>query len=98
MLAEFLQFSSRVKPGGSVAISKARPGFAEIDGMKIRPIDHWRDVATKLDEMLAPVQLFGFILRPERNMMHRTRRDSPHPVSGKQAGQRFCPVQCRRAK
>src|SRR5438552_3849707 len=53
--------------------------FAEIDGMKIRPIDHWGHVITKLDELLAPLQLFGFILRPERNMMHRTRSDPARP-------------------
>src|SRR5689334_9265446 len=63
-------------------LKKHAAGFAEINGMKIRAIDHWRHVVAELDELLAPLELFGLILRAERNMMHRTRRYAPHPGVG----------------
>ena len=61
---------------------KHATGFAEIDGMKIDAIHHRRDIVAEIDELLAPLELFGFVLRPERNMMHRTRRDSARPSVG----------------
>src|SRR5438034_8274801 len=77
MLAELLEFFVQGKTRWHRRdFEQHAAGFAEINGMKIRPIDHWRDVITKLDEMFAPLELFGFILRPERNMMHRSRRDA----------------------
>src|SRR6266496_215982 len=77
MLAELLQFFVQSETGRLRGdFKKYATGFAEIDGMKIRPIDHWRHIVAKLDEMLAPLELFGFILRPERNVMYRSRRDS----------------------
>src|SRR5437016_5396097 len=83
MCAEFFQLLVQSKTWWlGRDFKKHAAGFAEIDGMKIRPIDHWGDVITKLDELLAPLQLFGFILRPERNVMHRTRSDPARPGVG----------------
>ena len=83
MRAEFLQFFIQSETGRLRGdFKKHAAGFAEIDGMKIRPIDHWRHVVAKIDEMFAPLELFGFVLRPERNVMHRTRRDAAHPSVG----------------
>ena len=42
----------------------------DVDGMKISAIDHRRDVAAKIDEMLAPLELFGLVLRAKGNVMH----------------------------
>jgi len=53
--------------------------FAEIDGMKIDAIHHRRDIVAEIDEMLAPLELFGIVLCAKRNMMHRTGGDAPHP-------------------
>src|SRR5213080_2593951 len=53
-------------------------GFAEINGMKISAIDYWRDIVAEIDEMLAPVELFGFVLRAKRNVMHRTGGNAPN--------------------
>ena len=57
---------------------KHATGFAEIDGMKIDAIHHRRDVVAEIDEMLAPLELFGIVLCPKRNMMHRTGGDAAH--------------------
>ena len=46
--------------------------------MKIRPIDHRRDIIAEIYEMFVPLQLFGFVLCAKGNMMHRTRRDPAH--------------------
>src|SRR2546430_5914152 len=51
-------------------------GFAEIDGMKIDAIHHRRDIVAEIDEMLAPLELFGIVLCAKRNMMHRTGGDA----------------------
>ena len=45
-------------------------GFAEINGMKIGAIDHWRHVVAKIDEMFAPLELFVIVLRAKRDVMH----------------------------
>src|SRR5436190_17777517 len=79
MPTEFFQFFVQSKTGWlSRDFKKHAAGFAEINGMKIRAIDHWRHVVAKIDEMFAPLELFGLVLRAKRNMMHRTRSDSPH--------------------
>src|SRR5437762_2348813 len=51
-------------------------GFTEVNGMKISAIDYWRHVVAKIDETLAPLELFGLVLRSKRNVMHRTSRDA----------------------
>ena len=45
-------------------------GFAEVNGMKIRAIDYWCDVVAEIDEMFAPLELFGLVLRSKRNVMY----------------------------
>ena len=70
MRAEFLQFFVQGETGRLRGdFKKDAAGFAEINRMKIGAIDHWCDVVTKLDELVAPIELFGLILRPEGNMM-----------------------------
>jgi len=87
MCAEFFQFFVQSKTGRlGRNLEENATGLSEINRMKIGPIDHWRDVVAELDEMLAPLELFGFILRPERNVMYRSRRDPAH-ASVRQAKQ-----------
>ena len=83
MITEFFQRFVQSKTRGlGRDFKKHAAWFAEIDGMKIRPIDHWRDVVTKIDKLLAPLELFGLILRAKCDMMHRTRRDPAHTRIG----------------
>src|SRR6266481_5273891 len=51
-------------------------GLSEINRMKISPIDHWRRIVAEIDEMLAPLELFGIVLCAKRNMMNRTGGDA----------------------
>lgn len=44
--------------------------LAEVNGMKIRAIDYWRDVVAKIDQMFAPLELFGLVLCAKGNVMH----------------------------
>src|SRR4029077_2436787 len=79
MRTEFLQFFVQRKTGWlGRDFEQHAAGLAEINGMKISAIDHRRDVAAKVDEMLAPLELFGLVLRAEGNMMHRTGRNATH--------------------
>ena len=71
MCAEFVQFFIQRKTGRLGRDFKQHAaGFAEINGMKISAIDYWRDVVAKIDKMLAPLELFGLVLRSKRNVMH----------------------------
>ena len=71
MRAEFFQLFVQRKAGRlSRDFEQHAAGFAEINGMKISAIDHWRDVVAKFDEMLAPLELFRLVLRSKRNVMH----------------------------
>ena len=47
--------------------------------MKIRTIDHGRDVIAKINQMFPPFYLFGLVPRAKGNVMHRTRGNTPHP-------------------
>src|SRR5262249_21621457 len=77
--AEFFDFLVQREPGRlSRNFEQHASGFPEIDRMKISAIDYWRDVVPKIDETLAPLKLFGLVLRSERNVMHRTGRDASH--------------------
>src|SRR5262245_46256632 len=79
MRAEFFQFLVQRKTGRvSRDFKQYTAGFAEINGMKIRAINYRCDVVAKVDETLAPVKLFGLILCPKGNVMHRTGRDATH--------------------
>src|SRR5215471_10259591 len=79
MRTEFLDLLVQSKTGRlSRDFKQHAAGFAEIDRMKISAIDYRRDVVAKIDETLAPHELFGFVLRSKRNVMHRTRRDATH--------------------
>src|SRR5438046_1967374 len=79
MRAEFVQFFVQRKTGRlSRDFEQHAAGLAEIDGMKISAIDHRRDVAAEINEMLAPLELFGLVLRAKGNMMHRTGRNATH--------------------
>src|SRR5215470_9766838 len=79
MVAEFFHLLVQRETGrfsGDFKEHAAR--FAEINGMKISAIDYWRDVIAKIDETLAPLELFGLILGSKRNVMHRTGRNAAH--------------------
>src|SRR5438552_13558210 len=79
MCAEFLQFFVQRKTGWlGRDFEQHAAGLTEINGVKISAIDHWRDVVAKIDEMLAPLKLFGVVLRSKSNMMHRTGGDAAH--------------------
>src|SRR4029077_13950226 len=79
MRAEFIQFFvQRETWRVSRDFEQHAAGFAEINGMKIIAIHHWRDVVAKIDEMLAPLELFGVVLRSKSNVMHRTGGDAAH--------------------
>src|SRR5262249_33794675 len=79
MRTEFLDLLVQSKTGRlSRDFKQHAAGFAEIDRMKISAIDYRRDVVAKIDETLAPHELFGFVPRSKRNVMHRTRRDATH--------------------
>src|SRR5439155_5856274 len=43
--------------------------------MKITAIYYWSHVVVEFDEMLAPLQLLGIVLRAEGNVMHRSSRN-----------------------
>ena len=71
MCTEFVQFFIQSKAGRlSRDFKQHATGLAEINGMKVSAIDYWRDVVAKVDEMLAPLELFGLVLRSKRNVMH----------------------------
>ena len=71
MRAEFFQLFIQRKTGWLGCDFKQHAArLAEIDGMKISAIDYWRDVVAKIDEMLAPLELFSLVLRSKRNVMH----------------------------
>ena len=71
MRTEFFQFLVQRKTGRlGRDFEQHAAGFAEINGMKISAIDYWRDVVAKIDEMLAPLELFRLVLRSKRNVMH----------------------------
>ena len=79
MPAQFFHFfvqGETGRLGGDFEQHAAR--LAEINGMKISAIDYRRDVVAKIDEVLAPLELFGFVLRSKCNVMHRTGRDAAH--------------------
>src|SRR5882762_5539135 len=79
MCTEFFQFLIQRKTGRlGRYFEQHAAGFAEINGMKISAVDYWRDVVAKVDEMLAPPELFRLVLRSKRNVMHRTGRDAAH--------------------
>ena len=79
MRAEFFYFLIESKTGRlSCDFEKHAAGLAEINGMKIRAIDYWRDVIATIDEMFAPLELFRLVLRSKGNVMHRTGRDAAH--------------------
>src|SRR5262249_4557513 len=79
MRTKFLQFFVQRETGWlSSDFEQHAAGFAEIDGMKISAIDYRRDVVAEVDEMLAPLELFGLVLRAKSNVMHRTGGDATH--------------------
>src|SRR5439155_26371347 len=83
MRTEFFQLFVQSKAGWlGRDLKKHAAGFAEINGMKVSAIDHWRHVVAKIDEMFAPLELFVIVHRAKRNMMHRTGCDLAHPRVG----------------
>src|SRR6478672_6343259 len=79
MRTEFLQFFVQRETWRlSRDFKQHAAGLAEINGMKISAIHHRRDVVAEIDEMLAPLKLFGVVLRSKSNMMHRTGGDAAH--------------------
>src|SRR6266436_4343425 len=83
MLTEFFHLLVQGETGRlGRDFKKHATGFAEIDGMKISPIDHWRHIVAKIDEMSAPLELFGIVLCAKRNMMNRTGGDASRPGVG----------------
>src|SRR4029077_10754381 len=45
--------------------------LAKIDGMKIKAVDHRRNVETELDQLFPPARLFLVVCATKRNVMHR---------------------------
>ena len=92
MHAEFIQFLIQSETGRlSCDFKEYSTGFAEINRMKIRTIDHGRDVIAKINQMFPPFYLFGLVPRAKGNVMHRTRGNTPHAwCPANKAGQRFC--------
>src|SRR5262245_38373534 len=83
MRTEFLQFFVHCETRRlSRDFEQHSAGLAEINGMKIIAIHHRRDIVAKIDEMLAPLELFRVVLRSKGNMMYRTHRDSAHRSIG----------------
>src|SRR5215469_9353881 len=79
MHAEFLQFFVQRKTRRlSRDFEQHAAGLTEIDGMKIIAIHHRRDVVAKIHETLAPLKLFGVVLRSKSNVMYRTGGDAAH--------------------
>ena len=79
MCTEFFQVFVQRKTGRlGRDFEQHAAGLAEIDGMKISAIHHWRDVVAEIDETLAPLKLFDIVLRSKSNMMHRTGGDPAH--------------------
>ena len=77
MGAEFFQFFVQGETGWlGCDFEQHAARLAEINGMKVRAIDYRRDVVAEVDEMLAPLELFGFVFRAKGNVMHRTSRDA----------------------
>ncbi len=77
MRTEFLQFFVQCKTGRvSRDFEQYATGLTEINRMKIIAIHHRRDVVAKIDEMLAPLELFGVVFRSKSNVMHRTGGDA----------------------
>ena len=48
--------------------------------MKINAIYYWRHVVAEFDEMLAPLQLLGIVLRAEGDVMYRPGRHMSSPT------------------
>ena len=90
MRAEFFQLFIQSKTGWlGCDFKKHAAGFAKINGMKIRAIDHWRLVVAKIDQMFAPLELFLLVLCAKRDVMHRTRTDQSVRYSTQVASQFF---------
>src|SRR6478672_9855192 len=79
MRSEFLQFFVQRETWRlSRDFEQHAVRLAEINGMKIIAIHHWRDVVAETDEMLAPLELFGVVLRSKSDVMDRTGSDAAH--------------------
>src|SRR5207245_4790833 len=63
-------------------LEKISAWFPEINRMKVSPIDHWSHVVAEFDQMRAPFQLLGIILRAKGDMMHRPGGDQPRLCVG----------------
>ncbi len=71
MCTEFVQFFIQSKAGRlSRDFKQDATGLTEVNGMKVSAIDYRRDVVAKIDEMLAPLELFGLVLRSKRNVVY----------------------------
>src|SRR6266487_574612 len=46
--------------------------------MKINSIDDWRNVVTKINELLSPLKLLLFVTRTKRDVVHRPGRHTPN--------------------
>ena len=97
MHTEFVQFLVQRETGRlGCDFEQHAAGLAEINGMKISAIDYWRDVVAKIDEMLAPLELFGLVLCSKRNVMSLNRpRRGPSRCRADTAGRQFFPAQSR---
>src|SRR5262245_8655564 len=83
MSAEFFDFLIQRKTGRlSRDFEQHAARFPEIDRMKISPIYYRCDVVAEIDKTLAPLELFGFVLRSKSNVMHRTGSDTSHRAVG----------------
>ena len=71
MCTEFIQLFIQRKTGGLGRDFKEHAArLTEIDGTKISAVNYWCDVVAKIDELLAPLEVFRFALCSKRNVMH----------------------------
>src|SRR5438067_13150624 len=56
--------------------------FAEVNRVKVSPVDHRRYVVTEIDQTFVPHELLGVIANAKRHMMHRTGRYAPGRTIG----------------
>src|SRR5579885_262756 len=52
-------------------------GLAKVDGTKVGSINYRGDIVAEIEELSAPRQLFLFVARAKRDVVHRTGSDPP---------------------
>src|SRR5579884_3484086 len=69
--------------GGDLENHAAR--LAEVDGVEVLPVQHWRDIQSSIDEPLAPFALSLVVGHPPRDVVNRANRDAPRQQTWRRA-------------